>query len=94
MKMGLAQQKAAVNSGAWVLFRYNPDEEKAFTLDSKEPTIQMSEYAYNEARFSQLVKTNEDRAEMLMKLAQGDAERNWETYKGIADEQDRATAAD
>jgi pyruvate-ferredoxin/flavodoxin oxidoreductase len=94
MKMGLAQQKAAVNSGAWTLFRFNPDAEKPFTLDSKEPTIPVSEYAYNEARFSQLVKANEERAEMLMKLAQGDADRNWETYKAIADEQDRATAAD
>ena len=94
MKMGLAQQKAAVNSGAWTLFRFNPDAEKPFTLDNKEPTIQVSEYAYNEARFSQLVKTNEERAEMLMKLAQGDADRNWETYKAIADEQDSPTAAD
>ncbi|MCD4752971.1 MAG: pyruvate:ferredoxin (flavodoxin) oxidoreductase [Anaerolineaceae bacterium] len=88
MKYGLQQQDLAVKSGAWTLFRYNPENEKPFTLDSKEPTISMKEYAYNEARFSQLVKTNEERAEMLMKLAQQDADNNWTTYKAIKDEQD------
>jgi pyruvate-ferredoxin/flavodoxin oxidoreductase len=94
MKMGLAQQDAAVKSGAWTLFRFNPDAEKPFQLDSKEPTIPVQEYAYKEARFSQLVKSNEERAEMLMKLAQQDAEKSFAAYKAIADEQERGLAAD
>ena len=88
MKYGLAQQKAAVNSGAWNLFRFNPDNEKPLTLDSKEPSIPVSEYAYNEARFSQLLKTNEERAEKLMKLAQEDADNGWAAYKALSDAQE------
>ncbi|MBN2048650.1 MAG: pyruvate:ferredoxin (flavodoxin) oxidoreductase [Anaerolineaceae bacterium] len=87
MKMGLNQQKLAVNSGAWTLFRYNPDAEKPFSLDSKEPTISVQEYAYNEARFSQLVQMNEERAEMLMKEAEEDARKSYAAYKEMADEQ-------
>jgi len=87
MKKGLDQQKLAVQSGAWTLYRYNPallDEGKdPFTLDSKEPSVSFKEYAYNETRFRQLTQSDEARAEMLMKSAEEDAKRQWAFYSGL-----------
>ena len=87
MKYGLNQQDLAVKSGAWTLFRYNPELEaegkNPFTLDSKEPTITVQEYAYNESRYTQVVQMDEDRAEMLMKNAEADAKRSWEYYNSL-----------
>jgi pyruvate-ferredoxin/flavodoxin oxidoreductase len=89
MKYGLQQQDLAVKSGAWTLFRYNPaleaEGKDPFTLDSKEPTISVQEYAYNESRFTQVVQMDEDRAEMLMKNAEEDAKRSWDYYKSLKD---------
>jgi pyruvate-ferredoxin/flavodoxin oxidoreductase len=52
---GLDHQKAAVNSGYWPLFRYNPAKaskgENPFSLDSKAPTIPIDEYLASEGRF-------------------------------------------
>jgi pyruvate-ferredoxin/flavodoxin oxidoreductase len=88
MKKGLVQQKLAVNSGAWQLYRYDPrlvDEGKnPLQLDSKAPSIPVSEYAYNETRYRMLLQSDEDRAEVLMKLAQQDAERRWKLYEQLA----------
>jgi len=85
LKYGLEQQKLAVASGAWPLYRYNPllaDEGKnPLILDSKEPSIPIEQYAYNETRYKMLVQTDEQRAEMLIKLAQKDANRRWELYR-------------
>ncbi len=89
MSKGLTQQKLAVDSGAWTLFRYNPmliDEGKnPFTLDSKEPTIPVKEYAYNETRYRMLAQSDEARAEILMNEAEEDAKRRWEFYKGLTE---------
>jgi pyruvate-ferredoxin/flavodoxin oxidoreductase len=89
MKYGLEQQKLAVQSGAWPLFRYNPallDEGKnPLVLDSKEPTIEIKEYAYNETRYRMLLQSDEERAEALMKLAQADATKRWNLYKQMAE---------
>jgi len=88
MKKGLIQQKLAVNSGAWPLFRYNPDlaieGKNPLQLDSKEPTVKFEDYAYNETRYRMLVQSNEIRAEELMKNAQKDAEKRWNLYSQMA----------
>ncbi|MGI6250949.1 MAG: pyruvate:ferredoxin (flavodoxin) oxidoreductase [Anaerolineaceae bacterium] len=88
MRKGLLQQKLAVNSGAWLLYRYDPrlaDENKnPLQLDSKAPSIPVSDYAYNETRYRMLLKADEDRAEELMKAAQSDAERRWRLYEQLA----------
>jgi len=88
MRKGLIQQKLAVNSGLWPLFRYNPDLAAQGTnplqLDSKEPTVQVSDYAYNETRYRMLLQSNEKRAEELMKNAQADAVSRWNTYSQMA----------
>jgi len=89
MRTGLQQQKKAVESGHWPLFRYNPDKialgENPLTIDSKAPSIPLTEYAYGENRYKMLVKSDEARAEVLIKEAQVDAERRWELYRQLAD---------
>ncbi len=88
MSKGLEQQKLAVQSGAWPLYRYNPalvaDGKNPLTIDSKEPSIPFEQYAYNETRYRMLVQSDEVRAEMLLKQAQGDAKSRWEFYKQMA----------
>ncbi len=90
MSQGLEQQKLAVQSGYWPLFRYNPalhDEGKnAFTLDSKDPSIPLEKFAYNETRFRMLQQSNEKRAEELMREAKHDVQERWQEYKHLAAE--------
>ena len=85
---GLDQQKLAVKSGAWPLYRYNPalieQGKNPLTIDSKEPSIPISKYAYNETRYRMLLQSNEQRAELLMEMAQKDSKRRWEMYRQMA----------
>ncbi len=88
MKDGLTQQKLLVDSGLWPLYRYNPvwakQGKNPLKLDSKDPKIPVSEFAYNEARYRMLLQSNESLAEMLMQMAQKDAQSRWELYKQMA----------
>jgi pyruvate-ferredoxin/flavodoxin oxidoreductase len=88
MSMGLNQQQLAVNSGVWPLYRFNPDliaqGQNPLKLDSKTPSIPVSEYAYNETRYRMLLQSDENRAEKLMKLAQNDATSRWKLYEQMA----------
>ncbi|NTV36132.1 MAG: pyruvate:ferredoxin (flavodoxin) oxidoreductase, partial [Anaerolineaceae bacterium] len=88
MRKGLEQQKNAVLSGFWPLYRYNPsliDEGKnPLTIDSKEPSIPLEEYAYKENRYLMLLQSDESRAEMLMKAAQSDVQKRVELYRQMA----------
>jgi len=88
MRRGLDQQKAAVNSGMWPLYRYNPalvDEGKnPLLIDSKDPTIPVSEYAYKETRYRMLMQADEARAELLMNQVTDDAAKRWDLYKSMA----------
>jgi pyruvate-ferredoxin/flavodoxin oxidoreductase len=85
---GLNQQKLAVQSGFWPLYRFNPDlieqGKNPLIIDSKEPTIPLEDYAYNETRFRMLLQSDEQRAEMLMKAAKQDVERRWDLYQQMA----------
>jgi len=88
MAKGLDQQDLAVKSGIWPLYRYNParaDEGKnPLQLDSKAPSIQVKDYAYNELRYRSLLKSNEERAEKLMNQAQKEVEKRWSLYEQMA----------
>ncbi len=88
MRRGLDQQKLAVQTGYWPLYRYNPallDEGKnPLILDSKEPTLPLEEFAYNETRYRMLLKSNEGRAETLMDLAKKDVQERWQHYRRLA----------
>jgi pyruvate-ferredoxin/flavodoxin oxidoreductase len=88
MAKGLDQQKLAVQSGHWPLLRYNPDliaqGKNPLTIDSKEPSIPLEQYIYNETRYRMLVQADEARAEMLLKEAQVDVKKRWEYYQQMA----------
>ena len=88
MRKGLEQQKLAVQSGFWPLYRYNPNSiaegKNPLTIDSKEPSIPLDQYIYNETRYRMLVQSDEQRAEDLLKLAQKDVRSRWEYYKQMA----------
>ena len=88
MADGLSQQDLAVKSGIWPLYRYNPDRadegKNPLQLDSKAPSIPLMEYAYNELRYRSLLKSNEERAEMLMKAAQKEVDKRWSLYEQMA----------
>ena len=85
---GMEQQKLAVNSGYWPLFRYNPDlvaqGKNPFQLDSRPPTIPLKDYIYNETRYTMLVKSNPEHAKVLLDLAQEDATSRWKLYENWA----------
>ncbi|NJD59824.1 MAG: pyruvate:ferredoxin (flavodoxin) oxidoreductase [Anaerolineae bacterium] len=88
MRRGLEQQKLAVQSGIWPLYRYNPrlveEGKNPLTIDSKDPSIPLEQYAYNEPRYKMLTQTDEERAEMLLKQAQQDVKSRWDLYKQMA----------
>ena len=85
---GLEQQKLAVQSGFWPLYRFNPvlsaQGKNPLSIDSKEPTIPFEEYAYNETRYRMLLQSDEQRAEALMKLAKKDVKSRWALYQQMA----------
>jgi pyruvate-ferredoxin/flavodoxin oxidoreductase len=85
---GMDQQKAAVNSGYWPLFRYNPDlvaqGKNPFQLDSRPATIGLKDYIYNETRYTMLAKSNPEHAQELYKLAQEDVAAKWKLYEHMS----------
>jgi pyruvate-ferredoxin/flavodoxin oxidoreductase len=85
---GLEQQKLAVQSGYWPLMRYNPalreEGKNPFQLDSRAPSIRLKEYAYREARYTMLARSNPEMAATLLKEAQDDVERQWRVYSSRA----------
>ena len=88
MRLGFDQMKKAVDSGAWVLYRYDPrlaDQGlNPLQLDSKGPKIPLQDYAYNETRFRMLTQTDPDRAEWLLEKAQKDVHERWRMYEQLA----------
>jgi len=88
MARSLEQSKLAVQSGHWPIYRYDPrlvDEGKnPLVIESKEPSIPISQYAYNETRYKMLTQMDEVRAEELMKEAQQDAKSRWTLYQQMA----------
>jgi pyruvate-ferredoxin/flavodoxin oxidoreductase len=88
MAKGLEQQKLAVQSGHWPMYRYDPrlaeQGQNPLIIESKEPTIPISQYAYNETRYKMLTQMDEERAEKLMKEAQHDAKSRWTLYQQMA----------
>jgi len=68
--------------------RYNPalrlEGKNPFQLDSKAPSISLKQYAYQEARYTMLVRSNPEAARELLKEAQDDVERQWRVYSSRA----------
>ena len=88
MGTGMKNQIAAVESGHWPLYRFNPnlaaEGKNPLKLDSKAPKIRFEEYAYMETRYKMLTKSNPEAARSLMELAQGDVQRRWKIYENLA----------
>jgi pyruvate-ferredoxin/flavodoxin oxidoreductase len=102
LRNGLKQAQLAVQSGHWPLYRYNPAliarGENPLQLDSREPSVKMRDYAYNETRYNMLQLSDDARARTLIEQAQDDASDRWLLYSQLAairyqgdDAADRAT---
>jgi pyruvate-ferredoxin/flavodoxin oxidoreductase len=82
---GLDQQKAAVQTAYWPLFRYNPDLIKQgknpLQLESKAPALPLEKYIYNETRYSMLIRSKPEEAKMLLQQAQEDVNSRWKLYE-------------
>jgi len=85
LRHGMDQQKAAVLSGHWPLFRYNPElrreRRNPMQLDSKAPSLDFKKYAYNETRYTMLAHSDPEAARRLLMEAQEDVLARWRTYE-------------
>lgn len=88
LSTAMQNQKAAVDSGRWILYRYNPDLVKQgknpLQLDSRTPKLPLEESMYLENRFKMLTKTNPEVAKQLLKEAQTDVNLRWQMYQYLA----------
>jgi pyruvate-ferredoxin/flavodoxin oxidoreductase len=89
MSKGLDQGKAAVTSGVWPIYRYDPrlkDQGKnPFQLDCKDPTTNVEDYMYKEIRFRSLKAADPARADALLAKAKAQTERVWKEYKYLSE---------
>ncbi|MFI5252581.1 MAG: pyruvate:ferredoxin (flavodoxin) oxidoreductase [Bacteroidota bacterium] len=87
MTKGMHNQKIAVETGYWPLFRYNPileqEGKNPFKLDSKSPKLPLREFTALETRFKMLEKSHPDRAKTLSALAQTDVNVRWKIYEHL-----------
>ncbi len=85
---GLKQQKAMVDSGRWLLYRYDPRRteqgENPLVLDSRSPKLPVEQAMYSENRFKLLTLTKPDAAKQLAELAQSDVDTRWQLYQSLA----------
>jgi pyruvate-ferredoxin/flavodoxin oxidoreductase len=88
MTTGMQNQKAIVDSGEWLLYRYNPDRavagENPLILDSRTPTKKVQDFMLMETRFKMLTKSNPEHAKILWAEAQHDAEVRYKFYEYLA----------
>ena len=89
MANSIAEEKKAVDTGYWHLWRYNPtlkeEGKNPFILDSKEPTGQVRDFLEGENRYLMLKQAFPDVAEELFTKAEKDLLERFETYKRMAD---------
>jgi len=86
--MGLEQQKNAVQSGHWPLYRFNPalkaEGKNPFQLDCKEPALDLDKYIYNETRYKMLTLSQPELAASLLEGAKEDVAARWRLYSYLA----------
>jgi pyruvate-ferredoxin/flavodoxin oxidoreductase len=82
MKNAQTEEKNAVASGYWHLFRFDPrlalEGKNPFQLDSKEPTASYKEFIESEVRYNRLSRSNPERAQYLFEKAEADAKAKYE----------------
>jgi len=90
MSTSMSHQKTAVTSGYWPLYRYHPSPAEGahpFQLDAKRPTVPLTDFTQDEARFTVLGRSDPERARLLLELAQADVDERWHYYEQLATEQ-------
>jgi pyruvate-ferredoxin/flavodoxin oxidoreductase len=89
MNEPLKQQKLAVDTGQWLLYRFNPDNIKEgknpLKLDSKPPKTPVADFLNSETRFKMLTKINPEMATELFKQAQVDVDARFADYVYLAE---------
>lgn len=88
MQKGMQQQKLAVDSGRWLLYRYDPRRteqgENPLQLDSRSPKLPIEASLYSENRFKMLTRSNPTEAKQLLKEAQVEVNTRWQMYQYLA----------
>jgi pyruvate-ferredoxin/flavodoxin oxidoreductase len=85
---GCDQQKLAVDTGHWPLFRFDPRLTAAgknpFQLDSSAPKAKLVDYVYNETRYRMLEKMDPERAKLLLAAAQAEVTSHYNLYEQLS----------
>ena len=88
MTTAMSHQKRIVESGRWLLYRYNPElrlqGKNPLQLDSKHPRKSVDTSMYAENRFKMLTKSKPADAKRLLKQAQQDVDTRWQMYEYLA----------
>jgi pyruvate-ferredoxin/flavodoxin oxidoreductase len=89
MAHGVAQQKLAVDSGVWPLYRFDPRRiakgEPPLHLDYGPPKAQVADYLRNESRFRMVERADPARYKAFVEQSQAAAERRYSVYSQLAD---------
>ena len=89
MAKGMHQQKLAVDSGHWPLYRYDPklaaENKNPFQLDSGDPKVSLQDYIYTEGRYRMLRQSDPEAAKSLLDQAQQVVLHRWQQYKRLAE---------
>ena len=89
MTTAMSDQKVAVESGQWLLYRHNPERtltgENPLMLDSRAPTKKVQEFLLQQTRFKMLTKSKPEDAKRLWQQAQQDAELRYRLYEYMAE---------
>jgi pyruvate-ferredoxin/flavodoxin oxidoreductase len=85
MTTAMQNQKAAVDAGQWLLYRYHPERaargENPLQLDSRAPKIPIEQFLYLENRFKMLTMSKPEEARRLLEEAQKDVQTRWRMYE-------------
>jgi pyruvate-ferredoxin/flavodoxin oxidoreductase len=88
MGVGARQQKLAVDSGQWLLYRYDPRRaergENPLQVDSAPARVKVQEFLLSENRFKMLTKSKPEDAKRFFAQVQTDNERRWNLYQFLA----------
>jgi pyruvate-ferredoxin/flavodoxin oxidoreductase len=88
MTTAMQNQKAAVDAGQWLLYRYHPERaahgENPLQLDSRAPKIPVEQFLYMENRFKMLTKSKPEEAKRLLEEAQKDVQTRWRMYEYLS----------
>jgi len=89
MKKTQAEERLAVDSGYWILYRYNPllakEGKNPLQLDSKEPKLEYGDFLKNEVRYRTLTQQFPEIAKELFARAADEAKKRYASYKKMAE---------